>query len=67
MYLQFLGGVIIIKPKVHLLMTLVTLVNFCHYFSSFSLLAHKDFLFGFPVFWPWACLMEVAPETRRAH
>jgi hypothetical protein len=24
-------------------------------------------LFGFQIFWPWAYLMKVIPETRRAH
>jgi len=24
-------------------------------------------IFGFPIFWFWAYLMEVIPETRRAH
>jgi hypothetical protein len=35
-------------------------------FVTFSLLAPKYQLFGFPIFWSWAYLMKVIPEPRYA-
>jgi hypothetical protein len=35
---------------------------------GYPVIAKKNFkLFGFPIFRFWAYLMEVIPETRRAH
>ena len=67
-HLQFLNHVIIIKTKVLLPQTYLTLADVGGTVQSFRFLALKDFkLFGFLIFWFWEYLMKVIPEKRRAH
>ena len=62
--LQFLNLVIIIKTKV-LLPHIGDLSQFClFYWGPLIFVLPKTFkLFGFQIFWIWASLMKVIPET----
>ena len=57
-----LNDVIISKTKV--LLPQVTLADFDY---SVFLLPNISKLFGFQIFWLWAYMIKVIPETRRAH
>jgi hypothetical protein len=47
--------------------TFIDIVLFSDFIRIFGLPAHKDFYFGFPLFFLWMYIMKVKPATHHAH